>query len=480
MKGKKSSGHDQISNLIIKLLPPTYIESLVNCFNFWLNDCKYPDFWKNAKIITLNKLKAGIPRCNQIRPISLLATHSKIFEKVLLERTRTWAEGNHLVPREQSGFRTNCLLPTRVLSIYQEVKNNLAANAPTLAIYVDYEKAFDLVWHIGLLVKLHRLGIPTRLLKMIHCWLGNRTAYICFGQTKSNVFNVHVGLPQGSSLSPYLFVVYHSDLVSCLGAHSGHLFADDLSVLIRAPLQKPFPSLVKFLEIEGSKVCDRIAEYSCRWKQPINVGKSVAQIFYSQIKEPVVDIRMLGQKIATVNSFKYLGFTWTSKLSLKPTVNRCLENVQSSLRKLRWLRIGKTVSKEVLRRCFFSYVFPHLAWIFPFFPFLPQTQKEALRRKFRVAIRLVHRAPYVGAANLFKFTGEEPLDTYVKRFILKRLNKLYSSDLGSSLFLEDIFYWDNFRKQAKDGVGHFFSLKRVKRLKSTHRSLLLDWLEFIT
>jgi hypothetical protein len=145
MKGKKSSGQDQISNLIIKILPPSYIESLVNCFNIWLNDCKYPDFWKAAKIITLNKLKAGIPGCNQIRPISLLATHSKIFEKILLERTRSWTEGNHLVPREQSGFRSNCLLPTRVLSIYQEIKNNLAANAPTLAIYVDYEKAFDLV-----------------------------------------------------------------------------------------------------------------------------------------------------------------------------------------------------------------------------------------------------------------------------------------------------------------------------------------------
>ena len=118
MKGKKSSGIDQVSNFIIKLLPPTYIESLVNCFNFWLKEGRYPGFWNSSKIITLNKLKAGIPRCNQTRPISLLATHSKIFEKVLLDRIRTWAEGNHLVPREQSGFRTNCLLQTRVLSIF--------------------------------------------------------------------------------------------------------------------------------------------------------------------------------------------------------------------------------------------------------------------------------------------------------------------------------------------------------------------------
>jgi hypothetical protein len=203
-------------------------------------------------------------RYNQIRPISILANHSKLFEKILLERTRSWAEGNHLVPREQSGITPNCLLPTRVLSIYQEIKNNLSANAPTLAIYVDYEKAFDLVWHTGLLVKLHRLGIPTSLLKMIRWWLDNRTAYICFGQTKSDAFNVHVGLHQGNSLSPYLFVIYHSDLVSCLGAHSGYLFAHDLSILIRASLQKLFTALVKYLETEGSRICNRIAEYSSR------------------------------------------------------------------------------------------------------------------------------------------------------------------------------------------------------------------------
>ena len=419
MKGKKSSGIDQVSNFIIKLLPPTYIESLVNCFNFWLKEGRYPGFWNSSKIITLNKLKAGIPRCNQTRPISLLATHSKIFEKVLLDRIRTWAEGNHLVPREQSGFRTNCLLQTRVLSIFQEVKNNLAANVPTLAIYVDYEKAFDLVWHSGLLVKLYRLGIPTSLLRMIYSWLNNRSAYIYYGQTKSDVFQVKVGLPQGSSLSPFIFVVYHSDLVACLGAHSSHIFADDLSVLIRAPIQKSFSSLVKYLEVEGSKVCDRIAEYSIRWKQPINIGKTVAQIFYSQIRKPTVDIYMLGQKLAIVDTFKYLGFTWTSKLSLRPTVNKSLENIQRSLGKLKWLRSGKILSKDTLRRCFFAYIFPHFAWIFPFFPFLPTTHQEALRRKYRVAIRLVHRAPFVRAEDPLNFTREELLDNYVKRYITK-------------------------------------------------------------
>ncbi|CAF3407164.1 unnamed protein product [Rotaria socialis] len=64
---KKSSGYDQISNYIIKLLLSVYIDCLVKCFNVWLSEGRYPDFWKLAKIITLNKLNAGVPRPDQSR-----------------------------------------------------------------------------------------------------------------------------------------------------------------------------------------------------------------------------------------------------------------------------------------------------------------------------------------------------------------------------------------------------------------------------
>jgi hypothetical protein len=249
-------------------------------------------------------------------------------------------------------------------------------------------------------------------------------------------------------------------------------------VLIRAPLQKAFGPLVRYLEIEGTKVCERIAKYSETWKQSINVGKTVAQVFYSQVKKPEVDIFMQGQKLETVSSFKYLGFTWTSKLSLKPAVNRCLDNIHKSLSKLRWLRAGRTLSKEVLRRCFFAYTFPHFAWIFPFFPFLPCTQQDLLRSKFRVAIRLIHRAPFVSAANLLAFTHEVSLDLYGKRYIVKRPKNIHLTDLGSSLFLEDVCFWDNYNSETCGGIGQYFRLRRVNKPKANHLSLLLKWLEF--
>jgi hypothetical protein len=294
------------------------------------------------------------------------------------------------------------------------------------------------------------------------------------------MINVRIGLPQGSSLSPFLFVVYHCDLVKCFGAHSGHLFADDLCVLIRPPLQKSFKALVLYLEVEGTKVSTEIAQYSVLWKQPINFSKCVAQIFHSQVKKPEVNIYMAGRKLEIVKTFKYLGFTWTDKLSLKPTINLSLEKIQASLNKLKWLKSGRILSTAVLRRCFFSYIFPNMAWVFPFFPFLPHSQQEWLRRKYRVALRLVHRAPFVSSKDLCALTGEVPLDNYVKKYIEKRLKNLYSTDLGNSPFLEDVFFWDTFERGDVVGIGHYFRMKRVRKMKANHQSLLLVWLEFIS
>jgi hypothetical protein len=487
LKPKKSAGEDNISNWIIKKLSPAYLECLCKCFNDWLNKHEYIADWKTAKIITLNKLKAGTPSCEQTRPISLLATHSKIYEKILLDRVRDWTESNNIIPPEQSGFRKGYMLQTRVLSIYQEIKNSLAGNVPTLGIYVDYKKAYDLVWHMGLIVKLFRLNVPTELLKVLLNWLSNRKAYITFGSAKSDDFNTHVGLPQGSSLSPYIFIMYHADIVKNTRAFSTHLFADDLSTLIVPPIHKDYQEMIKFINSAGTQICQNLYEYSIRWKQPINISKTVVQIFHTQGKQPEVEIKMNNIKLETVRIFKYLGFTWSDKMSLKPTVDKCLDNIQRSYSKLKWLQRNKNISTQVLRTCFFAYSFPFFTWIFPFFPLLSPTLRELFQRKFRVGLRLVHRCPFITAEDMFKYTKEKPLEQYVCKYLQKRLANAHRTDLGRSMFYEDIFCWENFVNwEAKDrgrrrslGVGHFFRLNHVKKMKERHKLFLLTWLSFL-
>ena len=90
---------------------------------------------------------------------------------------------------------------------------------------------------------------------------------------------------------------------------------------------KNLAPMIQYLENEGTRICNQVYAYSKKWKQPINVSKTVAQLLHTQVKRSVVNISMNGEKIELVKKFKYLGFTWTDRLSLKPTVEKCIGNI---------------------------------------------------------------------------------------------------------------------------------------------------------
>ena len=80
---------------------------------------------------------------------------------------------------------------------------------------------------------------------------------------------------------------------------------------------------------------------------------------------------------------------------------------------------------------------------------------------------------------VFKTTEENPLEFYVKKYLQKRLKSIHATDLGSFLFYNDIFGWDDFFKRKNDNLGHFFQNPRVRLLKERHESYLLRWLLFV-
>ncbi len=108
-----------------------------------------------------------------------------------------------------------------------------------------------------------------------------------------------------------------------VGAFPTHIFADDLCTLIIPPVQKKYQEMISFINTMGSKIGQNLFEYSKYWKQPINISKSVVQVFHSQVETPTVEVKMNKEKLETVKTFKYLGFSWTDKLSLKLTVDQC-------------------------------------------------------------------------------------------------------------------------------------------------------------
>ena len=124
-----------------------------------------------------------------------------------------------IIPSEQSGFQPKVRLATRVLALTEAHRASISSNWLILTFYLDFKSAFDRISHVALLVKLHRQDMPYPLLQFFFSWLKNRTAQISFGSKLAPKFDLEWGLPQGFSLSPDLYILFISDIISIFNAH---------------------------------------------------------------------------------------------------------------------------------------------------------------------------------------------------------------------------------------------------------------------
>jgi hypothetical protein len=99
-------------------------------------------------------------------------------------------------------------------------------NNPTLC---DISKAFDRVWHTGLLLKLKAYGVDGKLFKWFESYISSRKQCVFINNFKSPLVNPNAGVPQGSVLGPLLFLLYANDIADNLLSLT-RLFADDTSL----------------------------------------------------------------------------------------------------------------------------------------------------------------------------------------------------------------------------------------------------------
>ena len=163
--------------------------------------------------------------------MSLLPICSKIFEKIIFNSLFEYLEDNKLLNCNQSGFRSGDSCVHQLLSITHEIYKSFDAN-PSLevrGVFLDISKAFDRVWHDGLLYKLKLLGICGRYYNLIQSFLDNRHQKVVLNGQSSNWSLIKAGVPQGPVLGPLLLLVYINDLLQGL-RYNAKLFADDTSL----------------------------------------------------------------------------------------------------------------------------------------------------------------------------------------------------------------------------------------------------------
>lgn len=190
----------------------------------------FPALLKKATIIPIYKSgDASLP--SNYRPIALLSSISKIIEKVVSKRLIKYLESKKLLSKHQYGFRSGLSTGDATLKLTSQITSYIDGGEKCLGVFLDLQKAFDTVSTPILIARLENLGIRGVVLDWFQDFLTDRHQCVMVEKRLSNITKCSYGLPQGSTVSPILFLVYINQLCNTIPGADVIMFADDTVLL---------------------------------------------------------------------------------------------------------------------------------------------------------------------------------------------------------------------------------------------------------
>ena len=353
----KSHGIDNISAKMLKICDISIVKPLKIIFNNSLNEGVFPNLWKKANITPIHK-KGDKNDVKNYRPISVLPLCGKLFEKLIYDALYSYFENNNIFDINQSGFRKGDSCVNQLISITHDIFKALDSN-PSLevrGVFLDISKAFDRVWHEGILFKLASNGVEGKMLTLIESFLNNRQQRVVLNGQCSSWENIKAGVPQGSILGPLLFLIYINDISHNLESNV-KLFADDTSIF----------SIVHDPNISGiilNRDLDKIHQWAYQWKMSFNPDPSKQaheMIFSKKINKPVhPDLSFNQLPVERVVSHKHLGLILDEKLNFNSHLKMITDKATKGISVLRKLR--HYIPRNSLITTYKSFIRSHLEY----------------------------------------------------------------------------------------------------------------------
>ena len=419
----KAVGNDKISHNMLKHTASTVCKPLEIIFNCSLQTGRFPHMWKSAIIIAL--FKKGIKSDpTNYRPISLLSCVGKVFERVIFKYIYNFLIDNSLIYKYQSGFMHKHSTVHQLIEIYHNICLALENHEIICSVFCDISKAFDRVWHKGLIKKIEGYGITGNLLRWLENYISNRYQRVSIRNCLSEKGNLKGGVPQGSVLGPLLFLLYINDIADNTQSFS-RLFADDTSLLYSS-------NNINEIEVIVNSDLSKIYNWSKEWLIDFNPKKTECIIFSTNQAANKPCIVFNNENVKFVENHKHLGVTFSHNCKWHCHIENILKSTSSQLSMLRKFKFS--LSRHNLEAIYFTYILPLLEYACELWDGCTQQEYNKIEQIQHEAARIITGLPkFSSLESLYFETGWEPLHSRRRRRKLNMFYKIRNNNAPSYL-----------------------------------------------
>lgn len=320
---KKRNSRDSF-NISVNILSDSvfYIgDILTELINESFDQAIFPSILKRSVIIPIQKV-SGTNKINEFRPINTLPILEKLIEKIAYDQFNRYVEENNILCSEQSGFRKTYSCESAINILIDDWKNELQSNNTTIAIFLDFQRAFETVDRGILLQKLQNIGVHESAIKWFQCYLNDRTQIVKINDIFSYALGNILGVPQGSILGPLLFLIYVNNLGKYLKFAKARFFADDTVMYYT---HTDIDTCIRKINDDLKNMYNAINQH----KLKLNVIKTKAMVISNKKIQNVNDIKISinNEEISIVENVKYLGIWLDNKLKFNEHMNEIIKKI---------------------------------------------------------------------------------------------------------------------------------------------------------
>ena len=398
----KASGPDEVNNKILRELADILCVPLCSLFNKSLTEGLVPSAWKEAHVCAIFK-KGDPSQVSNYRPVSLLSNIDKVMERIIFKHIYNFLRDTDFLTSFQSGFVPGDSTVNQLTFMYNSFCKALDEGKEIRVVFFDISKAFDRVWHRGLLAKLKGAGIDVKLLSWLKNYLTDRKQRVVIPGGKSDWLYIKAGVPQGSILGPLMFLVYINDIVKDIQSNI-RLFADDTSLYL----------IVDHPDLAATTLqndISRITEWAENWLVKFNPSKTESLLISRKVNKPLhPTLSMLNEDIIEVDMHKHLGVILSNDGSWHNHINIIKEKAWKRINLMRKLKYK--LDRKSLEVMYVSFIRPILEYANVIWDNCTAYEKDDLEKIQIEAARIVTGCTkLVSLRDLYNETKWDTLDT---------------------------------------------------------------------